>query len=360
MKFNNDHLLFGCEAPANISHIDGLTAFATTNFTKPELPSLAAFENLDADARGEINAKRLRHLSGGLLVRTPQMIKIVGQAERLIMENQARSSGLGGLIITGESTMGKTTIAKAVVRRVFYKFALAYPDYEREGYIPVVFVDVPPGASGKALVRRFASFLGISVQSRETLEVTMDRVVSILHRARTVLVVVDELHNLKIRTAASGEAVDVLKSLSNRLHATFVYAGIALDDSDLLSGDRGRQITGRFVSAPLRPFTLANASDRGLWHAVIKRFEDELCLMNHRPGELKRLSQYLYRRTGGSIGSLGRLLTGTAAWMIYTGCPPTEERLTKHLLDETVLDIAAEESAGRAGNSPQLNQGKKP
>lgn len=176
-------------------------------------------------------------------------------------------------------------------------------------------------------------------------------------RARTRLVVVDELHNLKLRTSGSGEGVDFLKGLSNQLHATFVYVGIALNDSELFSGDRGRQITGRFISAPLRPFTLATQEDKVLWREVIEAFESNLCLASQRPGDLEALSEYLYERTGGSIGSLGRLLTGTAAWLIYRGGHPNvEERLTKRLLDETTLDIAAEsftlQRAASSGKSP--------
>lgn len=252
--------------------------------------------------------------------------------------------------------MGKTTTAKMVMRRVYHKYSSAYPGMRRENRIPIVYVEVPPGASGKALLRRFAAFLQLPVPHQETAESTMRRVVNLLDRAGTRLVVVDELHNLKLRNAGSGEAVDFLKSLSNQLHATFVYVGIDLNDSELFSGPRGRQITGRFISAPLLPFTWSTPEDKDLWRGVVEDFEENLCLVNHKPGDLGALDEYLHDRTGGSIGSLGRLLTGTAAWLIYRGCSAEEERLSRALLDETTLDIAAElftlERAATSRRSP--------
>src|SRR5213076_1726702 len=45
---------------------------------------------------------------------------------------------------------------------------------------------------------------------------------------------------------AGAEASDTLKYFSERIPATFVYAGISLDRTGLLSGTRGEQIAGRF------------------------------------------------------------------------------------------------------------------
>ena len=47
---------------------------------------------------------------------------------------------------------------------------------------------------------------------------------------------VDELHNLDMGTRAGAEASDTLKYFSERLPATFVYAGIGLDRGALLAG----------------------------------------------------------------------------------------------------------------------------
>lgn len=356
MTINNDALMFGGDDIPSLRNIDGLHKYLTSSIVRPAVPDLETLANLTGEQLEELNRSRLDYLSGGLVVSTPQMTKIIIQAERLIVENQGRNSGLHGLIIHGESTMGKTTTAKAVMRRIFFKYSQAYPEMDRENRIPIVYVEVPPGASAKALARRFADFLQLPVPNQETSGSTMQRVVNLLDRAGTRLVIVDELHNLKLRTSGAGEAVDFLKSLSNQLHATFIYAGIELNDSELFAGARGQQITGRFTSAPLRAFTWSTDEDRNLWREVVEAFEADLCLANHKPGDLGPLTGYLHERTGGSIGSLGRLLTGTASWLIYRGCLPEDERLTKELLEETTLDIAAEsytlEHARKRKSSP--------
>ncbi len=51
-------------------------------------------------------------------------------------------------------------------------------------------------------------------------------------------------------------------------------------------------------------------------------------------------AEYLYQRTGGSIGSLGRLLTGVAIDLIQNGAPL--ERLDRANLDAYTLDLTAE------------------
>ena len=64
--------------------------------------------------------------------------------------------------------------------------------------------------------------------------------------ARVTLVEVDELHNLNTATRAGAEASDTLKYFTERIPATFLYAGISLDRAGLLSGTRGEQIAGWF------------------------------------------------------------------------------------------------------------------
>ncbi len=52
----------------------------------------------------------------------------------------------------------------------------------------------------------------------------------------TSLVICDEIHNLRTNHQAGSEAAWALKVFSERLDATFLYAGIDLLQSDLLSG----------------------------------------------------------------------------------------------------------------------------
>ncbi len=65
-----------------------------------------------------------------------------------------------------------------------------------------------------------------------------------------------------------------------------------------------------------------------------------LGLHHHQPGTLTGLSEYLYHRSGGMIGSLSQLIRGAAVLAIEDG----SERITEDLLEAVPVDFAAERS----------------
>ena len=80
-----------------------------------------------------------------------------------------------------------------------------------------------------------------------------------------------------------------------------------MEAQGLFAGVRGRQIAGRFTVIPAAPFAYGTGAQRGQWRALIAALESLLRLRSHRPGNLVRLDEYLYRRSGGMIGSLSQL-----------------------------------------------------
>jgi hypothetical protein len=188
-------------------------------------------------------------------------------------------------------------------------------------------------------MRTFTDFFGMTVRNGETMVSLRNRVVDLLNAAGTQLVVIDELHNLARNTQGNGESHDVLKNLHNDLAATFLYAGINVQK--MLSGERGQQIGGRFALLELQRYNLSKAGDKKTWRGLIARFEECLPLRHHEAGTLPGLSDYLYERTNGSLGSLGRLLTSAAIETI-TNDDIALERLDEALLETQELDIAAE------------------
>jgi hypothetical protein len=142
----------------------------------------------------------------------------------------------------------------------------------------------------------------------------------------TGLVAVDEIHNVSLATRAGAEASDMLKYFSERIPATFAYAGIDVERNGLLSGTRGEQIAGRFG------MVRTSAFPRGeYWTGLTSALEDSLRLHRHQPGTLTALEEYLRRRIGGMIGSLLRrsppVTTSTAAWSArHSPTPPGRRR----------------------------------
>lgn len=334
--------LFTDQDSEPITQLVGLTAFLKGTDERIPIPDIDTYKNMSAEAREELNTKRIAHLGSDLTIKTPQIESVIVKVVQLSLLNSHRSSGRCGLMISGESGTGKTTAAKAAMKYVYARYRRDHPDLERPGRVPIVYVEAPPGSTGKALATQFARFLGLTIQPRDTLEYLLHLVSEGLTEAGTKLVVVDEIHNLKRTNPGNSESVDVLKSLSNRIPATFVYVGINIHHGPMLADDRGRQVAGRFSLEQLGNFGLANDADRNLWDLIIGLFEERLALISQEPGELARSAKYLHERTKGSIGSLAHLLFGAAQVLIYTGRAPENERLTREDLDGVALDLATE------------------
>ncbi len=149
---------------------------------------------------------------------------------------------------------------------------------------------------------------------------------------------VDEIHNLQLATRNGAEVSDTLKYFSERIPATFVYAGIDVEREGLFSGTRGSQIAGRFTLIPALPFPLAAE-----WQGLVATFEDALRLHRHQPGALAGLHEYLHHRTGGMIGSLSHLIRGAVIEAILDG----SEQVTRKLLDTIEIDHAAQSGTTR-------------
>lgn len=350
-------LLFTTDRPASLTTREGLADYLTNPFPRPDLMTREDYAALTESQRAEYNHARIRYASGHIVVNTPDLIAATKLLAQCMQVNVWRTSGHAGLMLSGDSTLGKTESTKALMRYTHHHFAKAHPDYADHDWIPVVYISVPAASTGKLLMKAFADFLGLPVKDRESMGDIRNRVVGALAAARTQLIVVDELQNLAGRSVGLGESVDVLKNLHNEVHATFVYAGIDLSSSLVLSGTRGQQLRGRFSIHEMERLTLSDPVHRKVWKGLLNAFEKELPLHGHPVGTLRAMSDYLYERTAGSIGSLSRLLTGATIELIITGA---EETLTQSVLDAQILDRRAEElrtqrtSRGRRRGSDYL------
>jgi hypothetical protein len=89
------------------------------------------------------------------------------------------------------------------------------------------------------------------------------------------------------------------------------------------------------------PFAYGTTEQRAAWRSLVSTLEAMLRLHKHNPGTLVALDEYLYRRTGGMIGSLSQLVRGAAILAIEDGT----EQITRDLLDTIPVDYAATRSA---------------
>ncbi|MFF3336930.1 TniB family NTP-binding protein [Streptomyces sp. NPDC002888] len=281
--------------------------------------------------------ERLAYHSQFVTVRTPAIENLSRSVRTLMILGRHQSvTARPSLIVTGPATTGKTTALLEVGRTCHLAHTRrAAPS---DDSVPVAYVLVPPGATAKTLAGEFARFLGIPITTRMTTAQITTAVCHTYTAAGVKLVLIDEIHRLNPRTSTGAEAADWLKDLTERVPATFVYAGIDVTASAVFTGVRGAQLAGRasLIDCGALP---ARAGDREPFRELITALEAALDLSAHRPGSLPRLAPYLHERTAGRIGSLARLIRQAAIEAILNG----QERITKTLLDGITLDHLAEE-----------------
>jgi hypothetical protein len=279
---------------------------------------------------------RLDYHSDMIVVNTPTIQDVIKTVRRLLILNRRQISARRGLIITGGAGTGKTTAITQLGRAHELGVRLRQPSTGPR--IPVVYITVPPAATPRMVAVEFARFLGLPIANRANITDITNAVCAVLCDVGCDLVLVDEIHNLNLATRAGAEVSDQLKYFSERIPATFVYAGIDVERANLFTGTRGKQIASRFGTVTTRPFAYGTALQRDNWHALVATLEQALRLHHHKSGTLTHHGEYLYQRTHGMIGSLSHLIRGAAIDAILDG----SEKITKTHLDGIRLDHAAE------------------
>ncbi|MCD4849696.1 TniB family NTP-binding protein [Arthrobacter sp. AK01] len=324
---------------------EALTRLVSADYEPFQMPDIEEYRVLDTIGIGSFNARRKRLLSGEITIETPQLDDLIRATEMAMAQNHAAPAGRRGVMVTGPSSVGKTTACIALMRYVYAEFNRQCPEYVADGAIPVAYVEVPPSSTPKGVMQRFADFYALPYAERTSLNALRKMVVSAVRQCRTQVIVVDELHNLSRISQVNGQSVDTLKDLSNDCPATFVYAGIHLDRGGLLAGERGDQVSRRFSRVSMQVYGYATPEQRRSWRSVVMGFSKALPLFNHEPKSLLVEAEWLHERSGGNIGTLQSILV-QSAFRVIDADDPENERLSRELMSEALRDLRAE--AGEA------------
>ncbi|MFF4097601.1 TniB family NTP-binding protein [Streptomyces sp. NPDC001834] len=308
---------------------DGFQAFAATPVAAPP-PSGAPPRSLE---------ERLAYYSRFVTVRTPAIDALAKNVRTLmILGRHQEVTARPSLIVTGPAGAGKTTALLQVGRACHLAHTRRHGAVAAAGQVPVAYVLVPPAASAKTLATEFARYLGIPVGAGMSQAQITNAVCHTYTAAHVQLVVIDEIHRLNPRTTTGAQSADLLKDLTERIGATFVYAGIDVTTTALFSGVRGAQLAARASLVDCGPFPARDGGNEP-FKDLIQAMENALDLRCHRAGTLVRLAPYLHARTAGRIGSLARLVKQAAITALVDGT----ERITRTTLDAVRLDHLAEQ-----------------
>lgn len=322
---------------------------------KAETVLLEEYVAWDDARRAEFNERRYARLADGAVVGTPELQTLRKEVRRAsVFAN--RAVGRTGVICTGLPTMGKTTAAFYAMLDAFQRHAQKYPDWKRDGHIPVVYIEVSAGSTAKAVMGRILNFLGVDCPDRMTMEERSQVVSAQLTKARTSLFVIDEMQNLSRLNTGHFESAQSIKNLLNGIRAVPLYVGINLHESSLMNGALGEQFAARSVLVKFDRLGYDTPEERRLWGQVLRAFEPQLGLLAQKPKDIVAFDDYLWHRTQGSIGALSRLLTNAALDLI-DAAQPENERLTRDVLEGITLDLVTEREAGNV--APRITSAKK-
>lgn len=314
-----------------LTTLAGRRCFAGEVPAVPELPAEEARAGLQDDKRLAYDEDRLNHHSRLLVIETAVIRKVITEGRRLSCPNRHAISGRCGLIMSGPAGTGKTTAVTQPGKMTEVTHRKRHPG--SGGDIPVTYITAPPAATATMIAVEFARFPGPPAARRPNITGITEAACGVCLDARASLACVDEIRNLNLATRTGAEASGTLKYFSERIPAAFAYAGISIERAGLLSGTRGEQIAGRFAMIRAGPFP-RDAQRTSLIAAP----EHSLRLHRHVPGTLPGLDLCLHQRTGGSTGTLPRLIRSAAIQAILDG----SERITTQTPESIKVDAAAE------------------
>ncbi|KUL53247.1 ATP-binding protein [Streptomyces sp. NRRL S-1521] len=276
-------------------------------------------------------------------LKTPSMERAMAELRvTLLVNNKQPGTARRGLIVSGPPGAGKSTTLMELGRSFELSERRRRPGLE--GSMPVLFASVPPTYTPRNLAKVLARFAGIPVHDRMTEHTITNAVCHVMLERGTRLVFIDDVHLLNTRTRPGADTSDQVKTLMERVPATFVLAGVNVEDSPLLTGPRGAQLAARCKLLRTPPLLSGTPEQKKMWHSLLGDMEGALRLARHRPGTLVRHAAYIHLRTGGVMASLSLLVREAAIRSILDG----NLAITKKQLSQVLLDVQATNAARAA------------
>ena len=344
---------------------------------RPEVPSLEAFKGMTKKQQKASCVTRMTHIARFQPIITPSRFNILEILLQRVTVNRIGGRGArGSAVLTGYPYIGKTTLAKDIGKRVDLDIRKALksrsgqdqfvPETEAR-FIPVMYVSLSSEDTSniKALYSTFARFLGIPKYDKMTTKRLEDAIAAKVKECRTSFIIINEIHYIDVRTRGVMKTNTAIKTLMNRIPATFLFAGTDCENTGIFfdhNPDQKKKLNPKFaqlnhrcLKLELLPFqNRFNNYDEGL--KFIKAMDEEIVLLNHQKGALIKLAPYILKRTNGYVGSIRDLINIGS----YKAIKKEKEQLTEEWLDIVQLDNAAETQKGDDDNNDPPSNSKDP
>ncbi|MFE7704953.1 AAA family ATPase [Streptomyces sp. NPDC057486] len=312
------------------------------------------------------NLHRLATHSSLPIEATP-MSERVAHAVRARVEEGAfshKAGTRGGIMVNGDGAQGKTeTVCEAMA--LFMEEWLHLHNYmnpdampgTRDLIMPVAYVRCPVKATPISTCQRILDFYGEDYKRMRLEDLVRTVKIAIIEHATKALVI-DDITRLKLHREADQDVLDLIREMMS-MPVTLVLVGVGIPTSGLLREgsrdpktnewiyppvkDRGRspndhaasQHERRFQVVDLGPFRYGTAKEMAAWITHLRGLEGHMRLLTDTTGLLTDgdMPEYLFRRTGGIVGVLEKLIQRGLRLAIED----KSERLTKELLNQVTV-----------------------
>ncbi|UQA96246.1 ATP-binding protein [Streptomyces halobius] len=329
---------------------------------RPDSLSRRQLKKLGEETLAEYNRNRRKwHANLGPLG-TPQMRALHEDLWDIFDSNDQDSDKVkGGIALDAFPGLGKTTAVLAFARKVHRRIIQEEGKYTDEGHErwPVCRVGLTSNTGMRDFNRSILEYYGHPGRFRGTAAEFGYRALDSVLSAETNLLIVDDLHFLKWRNKNGIEVSNHFKYIANEFPVTLLMIGVGLEKQGLFSEgssyeDAVLAQTGRRTTRlNMDPFTISSDEGRTHWRDTLLAIEERVVLADKYPGMIAdELSDYLFARSTGHIGSLMTLINRGCQRAVRTGV----ERLDKKLLDQVKNDAASEQA--RQELQQALNSGR--
>ncbi|MEV7648193.1 ATP-binding protein [Arthrobacter sp. NPDC089319] len=290
-------------------------------------------------------AERRKWYHANLTLSTPQLLRVHAALDEMLdADVQSFDRVRSAPVIDADPGVGKSTAANMYGRR-FHRRAInasRAAAAESAEHIPVARIGLTGNTTPKSLALQMLEFYAHPRRTGNALQLTSSALDCVL-RCRTQLIIIDDVHFLNLKRRDGKEVSNTLKSLANDFPTTFLFIGVGVEREGMFdegnAGGTNAQLGRRWTRLEMSAFNVFTPEGADEWRSTLLGLEQALVLLKSYPGMLaEELSDYLFVRTTGYIGSLMELLRLGAAKAINTG----KEALSQKMLDSITIAQAAE------------------
>jgi hypothetical protein len=262
---------------------------------------------------------RIESLHQNIWINYPMSENIINLLNHML--KRPKKPRVQGLLIIGESNMGKTSI--------LHRFTSQHPDITYEDEAEMTRVQkyyihaIMKGPNEKDLYISILEQFWTPFRPTDALAKLRHQVMNLMKQCSVKMLILDEIHNLLSGTATKQRAVmDALKNLSVELMIPIVCVGTK-EAALILTTDP--QQASRFDIVRLPSWKL----DKN-FRALLVAFEKRLPLRKASNLDKKDKAPLLYSLSGGNLGNLHRLLIECATYAIES----EEEEITVEIINK--------------------------